>query len=99
MTVSTALGDNGLVEKVKLEQAKQNKEQLHRDVELKILQKQKDEFIGTVVDSNSFEQQYLKKIEGVSVTKVTSDMWYVERKGVIITVYIDGTIKEGRIEL
>ena len=91
ITIGMLTADNSVIEQTK--NAKVNTEQarLQEEVHLATYSKEMDE-------GKSLET-YLNKIEGATVEKVASDAYYVTRGNSEVTVYDDGDVLEGKVEI
>ena len=88
-------GNNGIL--TQANKAKDETEQgtLEEEVRLKVNERETDKYIG---GERSLEE-YLKEIEGASVEKLIEDAYLVKRGEAEVTVYEDGDIEKGKVEI
>lgn len=87
-------GNNGIL--TQANKAKDETEQgTLEEVRLKVNERETDKYIG---GERSLEE-YLKEIEGASVEKLIEDAYLVKRGEAEVTVYEDGDIEKGKVEI
>ena len=96
VTIATLTGENGILGKA--EEARNQTEEgaLEEEVRIKITEKETDKYLGE--ERGLIE--YLNKIQDATVEEMgTGDSYYVKRGNAAVTVYEDGEIIEGKVDI
>ena len=93
ITISMLSGDNSILKRAIDAHDKTEQSQLEEEVGLAYLG-----FISQINKTDDLEH-YLNMIDNANVEKLAMDTWYVSRKKASVTVYDDGEIAAGKIEL
>lgn len=91
VSVNLVVGDNGLIEKSKEIEKETEETGLKEKIKLKMLEFEKED----IEDLG----EYLNKIDGVIVEKVAEGTYYVTRENMEVTVYEDGKVLNGKVEI
>ena len=95
VTIATLTGENGILTRATVASEEREKKGLREEIELAIGSNN----IREQVDGSGNLEEELNKINGATVSKVAEDVYYVERDGNGYTVYEDGTIEEGKVDV
>lgn len=95
VTIATLTGENGILTRASEASEQTEKESLKEEIELAVGSSN----IGEQVDGSGNLEEELNKINEAAISKVIEDAYYVERDGNGYTVYEDGTIKEGKVDI
>ena len=95
VSVATLTGENGILTRAQDAEEQTEKKGLKEEIELAV----GSDNIGDKVDGNGNLEEELNKINGATVSKVKEYTYYVERDGNGYTVYEDGTIEEGKLDV
>ena len=95
VTIATLTGENGILTRATEANEQTEKKGLKEEIELAVGSNN----IGDQVDGSGNLEEELNRINGATVSKVAEDAYYVERDGNGYTVYEDGTIEEGKVDV
>ena len=95
VTIATLTGENGIITRAEEAKKETGIKGLKEEIRLAIANKNIEE----QVNGNGNLEEELNKINEVVVSKVVEDTYYVEKNGNICTVYEDGTIEEGKVDI
>ena len=96
VSIATLTGQNGILTRANDATEKTVEETLKEEVKLKLTEKTTDENLGQAQELKN----YLDKIEDANVEEIpTGDGYYVTRENAIVTVYDDGDIVIGKIDI
>lgn len=95
VTISMLNGKNGILNQVT--KANDNSEQsiLAEEVNIKIIERQMEQELGNAKSLN----YYLEQISNANVEKLRKDTWYITRENAVVTVYDDGEVISGKVEI
>ena len=96
VTIATLTGENGLLERA--EEARNQTEEgaLEEEVQLKMTEKETDKHFGEERELI----EYLNEIQDATVEEMaTGDGYYVKRGNATVTVYKDGEVIEGKVDI
>ena len=95
VTIATLTGENGIITRAEEAKKETGIKGLKEEIRLAITNKNIEE----QVNGNGNLEEELNKIDEAVVSKVVEDTYYVEKNGNICTVYEDGTIEEGKVDI
>ena len=95
ITLVALSGENGILKQATEAKNKTEQAQLEEDVNLKILEKETDKNI----DKDRGMEEYLNEVQNATVEKLGEGVWLVTRENAEVTVYENGEILEGKIDV
>ena len=95
ITIAAVSGDNGILQNAGRAKEETDQRALEEEVKLAVSSNNIEKQTGGV---GNLEEK-LNKIQGATVTRPAEDTYYVERAGHVVTVYEDGTMEEGKIDI
>lgn len=95
VTIATLTGENGILTRATEAREQTEKKSLKEEIQLAV----ESDNIGNQVDGNGNLEEELNKINGATISKIAEDTYYVERDGHSYTVYEDGTVEEGKVDI
>ena len=97
VVIATLTGPNGILENATKAKEESNQNTLLEEVKIAL----SDKLIDDYTSNGKTTEEALNEVAGATVTKNESvgDMYYVERDDVVVTVYEDGTVLEGRVDV
>ena len=95
VSIAMLTGENGIITRATEARGETVKKGLKEEIDLAV----ENDKIGDKAYKNGNLEEELNKINGATVTKVSEDAYCVERDGNSYTVYEDGMIEEGKIDI
>ena len=95
IVIATLTGENGIITRAEEAKEETGIKSLEEEIKLALTNK----IIADQVDGNGNLEEELNKIDEAVVSKVAEDTYYVEKNGNVCTVYEDGTIEEGKVDI
>ncbi len=95
IVIATLTGENGIITRAEEAKEETGIKSLEEEIKLALTNK----IIEDQVNGNGNLEEELNKIDEAVVSKVAEDTYYVEKNGNVCTVYEDGTIEEGKVDI